>query len=202
MASTIYEYHGARPGTAESRNNAAAHHCPFVKGKCKKKHGACSLKLVKTEPVIICPNRLYGEGFQIIADVAEKALGGRTELVDITTARDLHADGDWDGSKAIAFGQGYGKELSVSAPPDEDGKRARFKVDYILCSADEDMNLTEFAAIEVQTIDTTNSYASASKYYRTLAGNAEVDAASKVTKAGLNWENVNKRILPQIIYKA
>lgn len=201
MASTIYEYHGARPGTAESRANAAVHRCPFIKGKCKKKHGACSLKLVNSEPVIICPNRLYGDAFKIIADVGRKALNRDGGLVDIQTALSLHRAGAWDVTKIIAFGQGYGKELSVSAPTEETGTPTRFKVDYVLCSADEKMELAEFAAIEVQTIDTTDSYASASKYYRSLNGSGELEEAAQVTKAGLNWENVNKRILPQIIYK-
>lgn len=201
MASTIFEYHGARPGSSESRQNASSHHCPFIDGKCKKKHGACSLKLANGEPVIICPNRLYGESFRVISDVASKALGGRKSLVRPEFAKKEYEVGSWDGSKVIVFGQGFGRELSVSAPADENGKRSRFKVDYVLCSADETMQVKEFAALEVQTIDTTNSYASASTYYRSLGVNDGIDPKRESTNAGLNWENVNKRILPQIIYK-
>ena len=55
-------------------------------------------------------------------------------------------------------------------------------------------------AVEVQTIDTTNSYKKASTSYY-----AEQPHPSKWgeggTNAGFNWENVTKRILPQIIYK-
>ncbi|MDE6228993.1 MAG: hypothetical protein K2M40_04305, partial [Muribaculaceae bacterium] len=49
-------------------------------------------------------------------------------------------------------------------------------------------------AIEVQTIDTTGSYGAAQ---RALAESRAVISDT----AGLNWENVSKRIIPQIIYK-
>lgn len=202
VASTIYEFYGARPGTAESRRNAAARHCPFVDGPCKKKDiGACSLKMANAEPVVICPNRLYGDGFKVIADVSGKALGGRTDIVGAEQFKHLRDAGQWDGSKAVAFGQGYDGELSVTGPSDEDGKRSRFKIDFIVCAINAELELEEFAAIEVQTIDISNSYRPAAEYYHSLSGNAEIDPARETAKAGLNWENVNKRILPQIIYK-
>ena len=50
-------------------------------------------------------------------------------------------------------------------------------------------------AIEVQSIDTTGNYQAERKAYL-----EETEFTGKTT-AGLNWENVNKRILPQIIYK-
>ena len=202
MASTIYEFYGARPGTAESRRNAERQHCPFVDGPCKKKDiGACSLKMSNSEPVIICPNRLYSDGFKVIAKVAAKALNGRTELVGVEAFKTLRDAGQWDGTKAVAFGQGFDGEISVSGPADEDGRRSRFKIDYIVAATDAELRLTEFAAIEVQTIDISSSYRPAAEYYHTLSGNAQIDGSRIVTKAGLNWENVNKRILPQIIYK-
>ena len=53
----------------------------------------------------------------------------------------------------------------------------------------------------MQTIDTTDSYSNAAKHYYALEHHQEPDPDKEITKAGLNWENVNKRILPQIIYK-
>lgn len=202
MASTIFEFYGARPGTSQSLENARKAHCPFIDGKCKKKNGACSLLLTTaTEPVIICPNRLYGGHFDVIRDVAKQALGGRDDLISPKEAIKQFKQGNFDPRSVIVFGQGFGKELAVSAPAKDGERGSSFSVDYVLCALSESFQVEEFAAIEVQTIDTTNSYASAAKYYRTLTGNARVDEAKEVTKAGLNWENVNKRILPQIIYK-
>lgn len=202
MASTIHEFYGARPGTAESRRNAAAQRCPFIDGPCKKKDiGACSLKMAKSEPVIICPNRLYGDGFKVIADVAAKALSGRNELVGVEEFKRLRDAGLWDGTKAVVFGQGFDGELSLTGPKDEDGRRSQFKIDYIVCAISAEMELVELAAIEVQTIDISNSYRPAAEYFHTLSGNAQIDETRITAKAGLNWENVNKRILPQIIYK-
>jgi len=55
--------------------------------------------------------------------------------------------------------------------------------------------MTSFVAIEVQSIDTTGNYREERLSY--LAGK-EFDEMSTVN---LNWENVNKRIMPQLIYK-
>lgn len=67
-------------------------------------------------------------------------------------------------------------------------------VDWVLARLDETGELAELTAIEVQTIDTTGTYAGARK---ALAERREVMADT----VGLNWENVSKRIIPQLIYK-
>ena len=67
-------------------------------------------------------------------------------------------------------------------------------VDWVLARLDNQGELVELTAIEVQTIDTTGSYGNAQ---RVLAESREVISDT----AGLNWENVSKRIIPQIIYK-
>ena len=201
MASKIYEFHGARPGSDVSRKNAKTHYCPFVDKRCKKKNGACSLLLSESvEPVIICPNRLYGDGFKVIADVAAATIE-RTELVAPKRAAEFHGFGQWNGQEAVVFGQGFGRELAVKAPTIDGERASSFSVDYVLCALDSNLSLHGFTAVEVQTIDTTNSYGNAAKYYYGLQPSEPVDAKSEITNAGLNWENVNKRILPQIIYK-
>ncbi len=55
--------------------------------------------------------------------------------------------------------------------------------------------MKEFVAVEVQSIDTTGNYRQERDAY--LAGRDFAGYSS----AGINWENVNKRILPQLIYK-
>ena len=54
--------------------------------------------------------------------------------------------------------------------------------------------MVEFTAIEVQTIDTTGNY-------RDARAALDNDRSIIPCTVGLNWENVSKRIIPQIIYK-
>jgi hypothetical protein len=75
-----------------------------------------------------------------------------------------------------------------------------FKIDFLLSRLNPDGTPSEFAAVEVQTIDTTGSYGPAAKSF--LEGKPYInERGGSTTTAGLNWENVSKRILPQIIYK-
>jgi hypothetical protein len=75
------------------------------------------------------------------------------------------------------------------------GGRGGFFVDWILALVDGSGDLREFIAVEVQSIDTTGIYRKERDAYV-----AEKEFAG-YGNAGINWENVNKRILPQLIYK-
>jgi len=75
------------------------------------------------------------------------------------------------------------------------GGRGGFFGDWILALVDESKNLQEFVAVEVQSIDTTGNYRKERDAY--AAGHAFTGSS----RAGINWENVNKRILPQLIFK-
>ena len=89
------------------------------------------------------------------------------------------------------FGKRWGKELRL---PNR-GRSGGYFVDWVLARLDDGGNLMEFVAVGVQSIDTTGNYQSERNAY--LRGE---DFEGQST-AGFNWENVNKRILPQIIYK-
>lgn len=94
-----------------------------------------------------------------------------------------------NGAVAV-FGHGWGGELRL---PQRKGTGSYF-VDWVLARLDSNGELSEFTAIEVQTIDTTNNYQSARMALlsdRTIVSDT----------VGFNWENVNKRIIPQLIYK-
>lgn len=95
-----------------------------------------------------------------------------------------------EGGTVAVFGHGWGGELPL---PKRHGRGAYY-VDWILARLDENGKLAEFTASEVQTIDTTGSYRNA------RAKLIDTGEISKDT-VGLNWENVSKRIIPQIIYK-
>lgn len=86
--------------------------------------------------------------------------------------------------------------------PQGKGKAGNYFVDWILARIDTNGKLAEFTAVEVQTIDTTGNYGEQAVAY--FANTAFTDGRGRTpgySEAGFNWENVNKRILPQLIYK-
>lgn len=95
-----------------------------------------------------------------------------------------------EGGAVAVFGHGWGGELHL---PQRQGVGSYF-VDWVLAWLDENGQLREFTAIEVQTIDTTGNYQTARQ---ALLDNRKIVSDT----VGFNWENVNKRIIPQLIYK-
>lgn len=197
MATTVWEIFGykATDHSEEALAAAAAARCPFLEETCEKTlndgsiSGVCSIKPATSRPVICCPIRLYADDYQVLNDVAARAFGlGFT----LAKGRSAVSEARRTGKPTIAvFGRRWGGELRL---PQRLGRGGYF-VDWILARLDSDGSLVEFVAIEVQTIDTTGNY---------KAGRSALLSESRVvvpTSAGLNWENVNKRILPQLIYK-
>ncbi|WP_269537358.1 NotI family restriction endonuclease [Cerasicoccus fimbriatus] len=196
MASTIYEFFGYRSDDQSDRAVDAAQKelCPIINERCEKTFndgivsGVCSVKPMTTGPVICCPIRLYADNYKILSDVALKAFEERLELVTGPLAI-AHAKSKKCACVAV-FGKRKGGELRL---PQKSGSGSYF-VDWILAKIDSNGQLVEFIAVEVQTIDTTGNYRNG---YHALTENRQIVK----TTAGLNWENVSKRILPQLIYK-
>lgn len=197
MTGTIYEFFGyrAHDQSEVAREAGAAFRCPFLGARCEKTlsdgtvSGACSVKPVTTAPVICCPIRLYADDYRILRDVADRAFGSDLPL---KPGREAASFARTTGAAVVAvFGKRWGGELRL---PQKDGINSYF-VDWILALLDSDGVLTEFVAVEVQTIDTTGNYRASREAL--LRSSRDVVQSS----VGLNWENVNKRILPQLIYK-
>lgn len=198
MASTITEFFGYSPldnspAAQQARENMQ---CPFLGRSCIKKlrdgsiSGVCTLSPSTSGPVICCPIRLYSGEYKILSDVALQAFGVEMELVIGGETRQHRMENPGKPCVAV-FGKGWGRELRL---PSRATAGAYF-VDWILAHVDADGTLLGFVAIEVQSIDTTGNYQS-----ERLAHLAGTPFTGRST-AGFNWENVNKRILPQIIYK-
>ena len=98
---------------------------------------------------------------------------------------------DDTGECVAVFGKRWGKELRLPTR----GTSGSYFVDWVLAHVSAQGKLLSFVAVEVQSIDTTNNYRKERETY--LREEAFVGKST----AGFNWENVNKRILPQIIYK-
>lgn len=198
MAGYIAEFFGYR---AEDKSEAAMLAaakgiCPSTNAPCQKilarqkvPSGVCAIKQ-KTpgSPIVICcPIRMYANNYAMLKSIVRKAFGKDLKLY----AGRIAVDKAKEENGAIAvFGHGWGGELRL---PQRKGTGAYF-VDWVLANLDGAGHLVEFTAIEVQTIDTTGNYQTARK---SLLEDRTVIADT----VGLNWENVNKRIIPQLIYK-
>jgi hypothetical protein len=202
MALAITEIFGYAPSdstpfVSEIRQSGT---CPFVQKTCIKVfrdggiiNGTCSVKPPSSEEVVCCPKRMYAENFKIIRDVAVEVFGSNANLIppaDVKNTCGQHG-------RVVAFGGGWGKELRV---PKGEGKKGGYSADWILVLLQPDDDLAEFVAIEVQSMDTTGSYQQA---WCKLMGVPYSPTSGKVGKreGSINWENVNKRILPQLITK-
>lgn len=193
MASNIIEFFGYSPQDRSEVAVAARaqRRCPFLQRQCVKTlsdgeiSGACTLKPKTGGPVICCPIRLYANNYAILRDIARIAFG---PVIPLMPANAITAT---TGECVAVFGKGWGKELRL---PNR-GRSGGYFVDWVLARISATGELIEFIAVEVQSIDTTGNYRNERQAYlheRQFQG---------TSTAGFNWENVNKRILPQIIYK-
>ncbi|WP_188078838.1 NotI family restriction endonuclease [Rhodococcus sp. ANT_H53B] len=202
MAGEIYEWYGYRSAdrSPEAFTAALEKSCPFVGGRCTKQGGVCSVKLHASQEITpVCPKRLYFEHFKVLKTIANEAfrkfelvreLDGSPTLIAGSALR--HQKSTRPGMYRVAvFGQGWGAEIKL--PPAVIGG-SRYSVDFTLVVVDDQSNLCEFVPVEVQTIDTTDSYKISLAALRD-------DREIVPSRVGLNWENVNKRILPQLIVK-
>lgn len=202
MALKIVEFFGYEPCDPRGAQWAAQKLCPFTESDCvKPDHGACSARQVQGLPIIFCPNRLYADGYKALLEVAQEVFGPQTTLVNPDQARLLKATDALTGNEAVLFGRRWGGELALPRPPRADGGRSgSYYVDWIIAKIDAQGALQEFTALEVQTIDSTGNYTDQADAF--FAGQPfEGMGGRGFSDAGFNWENVNKRILPQLIYK-
>jgi len=195
MATDLVEIFGYAPKdlTKATRSLWTLGACPFVNGSCVKHnhdksiiYGTCSA----TSPygdIIICPNRLYADNWGTIRAVAKDAFGSNCqffmfdEFIKNRTAK---------GSCVVALGQNSGKEVKV-------GKS--LSMDWVLAKI-KDAKLEEYVGIEVQSIDVTGNYRDAWHAYKNFASNGTKPIPP--SEHGLNWANVHKRLIPQIIRKS
>lgn len=203
MATAITEFFGFKPLDPAANQFVGRRECPFIGRACiKPTLGACTLHSPSLEPVICCPNRMYADNYRILIDVAISAFGDGVTLIDGNSVKSKVLAGELDGSEVAVFGHGRAGELQIPQPVNEDGEVSSFSIDWVLAKIDSTGKLQQFTAVEVQTIDTTNSYRKASESYFRFEEFAGYRGNNPGwTNAGFNWANVSKRILPQLIYK-
>jgi len=197
MAGSIYEFFGYRATdtSMSARDAALRFYWPFLGSRCVKTlsdsaiSGVCSVKPVTSAPVICCPIRLYARNYRVLMEIAERVFGTNCLLASGPNAREIASR---EGLPVVAvFGKGWGGELRL---PKKSGSGNYF-VDWILALISPTGDLEEFVAVEVQTMDTTGNYRNGREVL--LSGTRQ----AVPTSVGINWENVSKRIIPQLIYK-
>lgn len=165
--------------------------CPFTKKGCVKYnsqndlcYGVCSVTSTLGD-CIVCPNRLYAEEYSCLKNVALDAFGDDIEIMlydDYLDADSLY------GKVVVAFGKNSGKEVKIGS---------KLSMDWVLALLINN-ELKEYVGVEVQSIDTTNNYRSNWKAYRQLDSSFQDIPKSE---HGMNWANVQKRLIPQLIRK-
>lgn len=207
MALKITEFFGFPPLDPKAQFYVDNLECPFVGSRCiKPEHGACSVQPLKlAEPVMCCPNRMYGDNFRVLKDLAIEIFGVGSDLIKPSEFQDrINGLGPpLTGCEIVVFGRYWGKELPLPKPGGVNSRNSSaFYVDWVLARLNSHGDLEEIIAIEVQTIDTTGSYREQSNsFFQKRAFWGGSSSSPDYSNAGMNWENVNKRILPQLIYK-
>lgn len=168
--------------------------CPFTKMRCHKRMKISGTKPTgvcvvtngsKDEPVVVCPNRLYGERYDILRKIAEEEFGIVRFILSGARANEQYNSGS--GPSVIAI-----PEFSIGGG----------RLDWLLLFVDEHGNQGDFVVVEVQSMDTTGNYdttwADIQRYHE---DSGDIIKHIRPTKHGINWKNVVKRLSTQIIEK-
>jgi hypothetical protein len=179
--------------------------CPFSKQPCSKRdhssgvvYGVCSVtngsRADENNDVIVCPQRLYADDYRVLKLVADEIWSNDYEqLVVGGTLDDLKSRALAVSNSVVAFGYRSGKEVSAGS----------MSMDWVLQRYSSDrrrLQASEFVGIEVQSIDITGNYRDPWAAYKRLKNGHHVPSIPN-SEHGLNWANVHKRLIPQIIRK-
>ena len=166
--------------------------CPFINKQCTKSnhdgsivYGTCSVSSAWGD-CIVCPNRLYENKYAALKKISDEAFGKETTFLMYENFIPLRNQLP---VCVVALGQNSGKEVKVGR---------KLSMDWILAKI-ENGQLTEYVGVEVQSIDITGNYRDNWHGYRHFSSDTLKIPSSE---HGLNWANVHKRLIPQIIRKS
>lgn len=188
---TLVEVFGYDPRdvTATARKFWQLSACPFIGKACSKFdhtnticYGTCSVTNTG-QNVVICPKRLYEDDYKTIREVSKEVFGD-LPLMLFEEYIKVVSKGE-SGEVVVALGQNSGKEVKLS----------KLSMDWVLAHI-HDGELKSYVGIEVQSIDITGNYRDA--WYAARDMKASIPPSGH----GLNWANVHKRLIPQIIRKS
>ena len=177
--------------------------CPFVGDTCIKHshpqgsgkvvvYGSCSVEN-KTrsgpEEVILCPQRLYANGYAALKACVADAIGTTPPVFLAAEYSELKHKRKLPNGYAVLLGHKSGKEISLSNPG-----VVKLSLDWVMAVVRNE-KLDLIIPCEVQSIDTTGNY-----HKNWEAYSKECDDIPD-SAHGMNWANVWKRLIPQIILK-
>jgi len=192
---------------ADDMSDSARRHfqqksCPFVGANCSKTnhdqsvvYGTCSVTAGKGREIIICPKRLYAKNYGVFSDVVT-CIWGQLPLVIGGDLNELRKKAVKHSACVVAFGQNSGKEITVQS-------NGKLSMDWVLQkykNVGGRLVPEDFVGIEVQSIDTTGNYRDNFHAYEQLKSGKPPNYIPDAGH-GLNWANVHKRLVPQIIRK-
>ena len=164
--------------------------CPFINKKCSKTnhdktiiYGTCSV-VSPYGDCIICPKRLYADNYSVLREVAKDAFGNDYEFL---TFEEFIPKRNSNKTFIVALGQNSGREVQVGQ---------QLSMDWVLAKIGQG-NLIEYTGIEVQSIDITGNYRDCWYAYKNLKSDSIIPNSGH----GMNWANVHKRLIPQLIRK-
>lgn len=188
----IVEIFGYAPNdtTSKCRSLWRIGACPFVEIPCtKKNHGAtvvygtCSVSSPYGD-CVICPNRLYANHFETLKKVSQDAFGN----IPFYTYAEYVRHREDNTSFVVALGMHSGHEINLNQS---------CSMDWVLARV-EKQKLVEYTGVEVQSIDITGNYRDNWYAYK----NIQEGKVIPKSEHGMNWANVHKRLIPQIIRKS
>jgi len=166
--------------------------CPFINKQCTKSnhdgsivYGTCSVSSSFGD-CIICPIRLYENNYQALKKISDEVFGQDVRFLmyeDFIPLRSTLS------TCVVALGQNSGKEVKVGR---------KLSMDWILSKIENGL-LVEYVGVEVQSIDITGNYRDSWHFYKNISKDTVKIPSSE---HGLNWANVHKRLIPQIIRKS
>jgi Restriction endonuclease NotI len=183
--------HAPNDNTPAARKFWSLSACPFIGKACSKFdhtsticYGTCSVTNAG-QNVVICPNRMYEENYKTIRKVSHDAFGNLPFYLFDDYLKLAIKEKTENIDVVVALGQKSGKEVKIS----------QMSMDWVLAHIKGDV-LCGYVGIEVQSIDITGNYRDA--WY------AAKNSANQIPQSahGLNWANVHKRLIPQIIRKS
>ena len=190
--------------SAPARKQWKSQQCPFVEGICIKHshpqsdgkmivYGSCSVTnrtRSGLEEVIICPQRLYADNYRTLHSCIKDAIGKDVAIFSAAEYPKLKkSKTKLPKEHFVLFGHNCGKEVSLSNPGIID-----LSLDWVMAHID-DGELKNIIPCEVQSIDTTGNYRDAWNAYSTEL--EEIPDSAH----GMNWANVWKRLIPQLMLK-
>lgn len=165
--------------------------CPFLGKQCTKPnhdqtviYGTCSVTAPNGE-VIICPNRLYAERYKALRKVVSDCYGMEVPMLMFSEYVERRGDVT---NVVVALGTNSGREVKVGQS---------LSMDWVLALVDKG-ELIDYVGVEVQSIDIVGNYRDAWHAYKDYTENTTVIPSSN---HGLNWANVHKRLIPQLVRK-